>query len=405
MALQLAQRVGGRRRAPALFAAMLLGAALVGVAAGQGRASGGGVSRVRFGGDSRATRIVVELGRSARGRLLSEDAPVDAVVLALPGVDVAEDLQGRGMGLVRTWSVEEAAGAARLKLDLARTASVKRRFLLPPGDGVATYRYVIDLEAAQGRPTAGPVQGDGPKLVPAADAARRPGHRVVVIDAGHGGNDPGASGGAAREKNVTLAAARDLKTRLERTGRYRVVLTREADVYIPLEARVGLARQAGADLFISLHADAGPDRVVRGASVYTLSEKGSDRAARKVMNQDNWFRDVTLPGRDPAVNRILLDLTQRATKNRSAVFARTLVGRLDQRTALLQRSHRDAGFVVLLAPDVPAVLLEMGFITNPEDEKQLLDPAGRARLMDGVALAVDDYFEGEGRPFSMAALP
>jgi N-acetylmuramoyl-L-alanine amidase len=136
-----------------------------------------------------------------------------------------------------------------------------------------------------------------------------------------------------------------------------------------------------------------------------LSEKGSDRAARKVMNQDNWFRDVTLPGRDPAVNRILLDLTQRATKNRSAVFARTLVGRLDQRTALLQRSHRDAGFVVLLAPDVPAVLLEMGFITNPEDERQLLDSAGRARLMDGVALAVDDYFEGEGRPFSMAALP
>jgi N-acetylmuramoyl-L-alanine amidase len=282
---------------------------------------------------------------------------------------------------------------------------VKRRFLLPPGDGVAGYRYVIDLAAAPGRPAAKAESGARPVLVAAAQPVRRPGKRVVVVDAGHGGNDPGASGGETREKMVTLAAARALKARLERTGRYSVVLTREADVYIPLEARVGVARRAGADLFISLHADAGPDRVVRGASVYTLSEKGSDRAARKVMNRDDWFRDVSLPGRDPAVNRILLDLTQRATKNRSAAFARTLLERIDGRAALLQRSHRDAGFVVLLAPDVPAVLLEMGFITNPQDERLLNDPEGRARLMDGVAEAVDDYFEAEARPVSMAALP
>lgn len=406
MALRLGQRIGGGGRcAPVLMASVLLGVVVaVALAAGQGRASGGGVTKVRFGGDSRETRIVVELGRSARGRLLSAPGE-DSVVLALPGVDVPDDLQGKGLGLVRGWSVEEAAGAARIELDLAGPAQVKRRFLLPPGDGVAGYRYVIDLAAAPGRPAAKAETGARPVLVAAAQPVRRPGKRVVVVDAGHGGNDPGASGGETREKMVTLAAARALKSRLERTGRYSVVLTREADVYIPLEARVGVARRAGADLFISLHADAGPDRVVRGASVYTLSEKGSDRAARKVMNRDDWFRDVSLPGRDPAVNRILLDLTQRATKNRSAAFARTLLERIDGRAALLQRSHRDAGFVVLLAPDVPAVLLEMGFITNPQDERLLNDPEGRARLMDGVAEAVDDYFEAEARPVSMAALP
>jgi N-acetylmuramoyl-L-alanine amidase len=404
MASRFAERFGGgRRRLTAVLASVALAAVVVALAAGQGRASGGGVSKVRFGGDSHETRVVVELGRSTRGRLLSDDKD-PSVVMALPGVDVAEDLQGKGLGLVRGWSVEEAAGAARIELQLAAPATVKRRFLLPPGDGVATYRYVIDLEAAPGR--APVVNTPRTALIAASDMqTRRAGKRVVVIDAGHGGNDPGASGGATHEKMVTLAAARALKARLERTGRYTVVLTREADVYIPLEARVGVARRAGADLFISLHADAGPDRVVRGASVYTLSDKGTDRAARKVMNRDDWFRDVSLPGRDPAVNRILLDLTQRATKNRSAAFAKMLLGRIDGRAALLQRSHRDAGFVVLLAPDVPAVLLEMGFITNPQDEALLTDQAGRERLMDGVAQAVDDYFDGEARPVSMAALP
>jgi N-acetylmuramoyl-L-alanine amidase len=220
--------------------------------------------------------------------------------------------------------------------------------------------------------------------------------KVVVIDAGHGGKDPGASGGRAHEKDLTLAAARALKKRLERDGRYRVVLTRSGDSFVPLGQRVQIARRANADLFISLHADAGLDPETRGATVYTLSDQGSDRAARKLISND-WFMNVSLPGRDKAVNRILLDLTQRATKNQSSAFAETLVDNIGSQTVLLRRSHRDAGFVVLLAPDVPAVLLEMGFVTNPDDEHTLADNGKRSRLMNAVGDAIDTYFVGQTR--------
>jgi N-acetylmuramoyl-L-alanine amidase len=164
---------------------------------------------------------------------------------------------------------------------------------------------------------------------------------------------------------------------------------------VPLESRVQIARRADADLFISLHADAGSDTALRGASVYTLSEKASGRAA-KFVNKDDWFMKANLDG-DRGVSDILLDLTQRATKNRSAAFAEGLLTRIDGHTPLLRRSHRDAGLVVLLAPDVPAVLLEMGFLTNPRDESTLRDVARRARLMNAVGDAIDDYFARETR--------
>jgi N-acetylmuramoyl-L-alanine amidase len=219
--------------------------------------------------------------------------------------------------------------------------------------------------------------------------------KVVVIDAGHGGNDPGARGQHGHEKEITLAAANALKARLERTGRYKVVLTRATDVYVPLESRVQIARRSDADLFISLHADAGSDASLRGASVYTLSEKASYRAA-KFVNKDDWFMKASLTG-DRGVSDILLDLTQRATKNRSAAFAEGLLEHIEGHTPLLRRSHRDAGLVVLLAPDVPAVLLEMGFVTNTKDESALRDPARRARLMNSVGDAIDAYFARETR--------
>lgn len=391
---------GGRIVAVAAVAAVVA----LGVGAGQGAASGG-VLKVRLGGDAVRTRVVVDLDRSVKGQILGGDPR--KVVLSLPGVDASAALQGKGMGLVSAWSVQRAGGAARVNLTLTRAAVVKRRFLLPPGDGVDVYRYVIDLEA---KPGAAPLVSAAPAVSKAKAKAPAPARpkstrRVVVIDPGHGGKDPGASGAHAKEKTITLAAARELKARLERTGRYKVVLTRESDVYIPLETRVALARRADAELFISIHADAGESASLRGASVYTLSEQGSDRAARHVLNGENWVRDVNLPGRDASVNRILLDLTQRATRNRSAAFARVLLERIADRTTLLQRSHRDAGFVVLLAPDVPAVLLEMGFLTNPEDERILNDPRRRARLMDGVGDAIDAYFERENRYASVAGAP
>jgi N-acetylmuramoyl-L-alanine amidase len=195
-----------------------------------------------------------------------------------------------------------------------------------------------------------------------------------------------------------------LKAELEGTGRYRVMLTRQNDSYVDLYRRVRIARTADADLFISLHADAGTDPATRGASVYTLSEQGASRAVREVTRGDNWHRDLHLPGRDPSVDRILLDMTQRATQNRSAQFARVLLTHMEAADQpLLRRSHRDAGLAVLLAPDVPAVLLEMGFITNPDDERALGDPVRRRRLMRAVSEGIDRYFREPSAPLQMAS--
>jgi N-acetylmuramoyl-L-alanine amidase len=402
---------------------VIAGACALAAATSHGAANGG-VLKVRMGGDSRETRVVVELDRSAKAKLVPQDDPTD-VVLAWADVEVSADMNGQGKGLVTSWSVDQAAGAARLKLELAGEAEVVRRFLLPPADGVEVYRYVVDLKAtkpvartktakieaakagaeprlmALGPTTAKAEPGEAvtakvEKLQPAAMISApktvvvsKP---VIVIDAGHGGKDPGAQGQDAREKDVTLAAAKALKARLEQKGRYKVVLTREKDVFVPLEQRVRIARKAGADLFISLHADAGSDPSLRGASVYTLSENGSDRIAKKVMAKDTRFGEIKLPGPDRSVNQILLDLTQRATRNQSATFAQLLLNEVDEDFTLLRGSHRDAGFVVLLAPDVPAVLLEMGFMTNPEDEKVLTNPAARKRMMSAVADSIDGYF-------------
>jgi len=175
-----------------------------------------------------------------------------------------------------------------------------------------------------------------------------------------------------------------------------VVLTRTNDVYIPLESRVQIARAADADLFISLHADSGPTTANRGASVYTLSERGESRVTR-VLRKDDWLMPASLPGADRTVGEIILDLTQRSTRNRSAEFATLLLENIADETPLLRRSHRDGNLMVLLAPDVPAVLLEMGFINNAEDERQLTDPARRTRLMNAVGDAVDAWFARRAR--------
>ena len=386
----------------AILALAALGLVAIGTA--WGAAPEASVVGLRLGGDQQRTRVVIDLEAGAHGVIPPGDAPA-AVLLDLEGAGVREPLQGSGLGLVRGWSVRRHGAAARVELDLSSNARVTRRFLIPPGDGNKLYRYVVDLEPAPGALPA-PVKAAssswlGSLTGPAARPA--PTRRLVVIDPGHGGRDPGAHGAVSLEKRLTLLAAESLKDRLERTGRYRVVLTRASDVYIPLDTRVAIARRAGADRFISLHADSDTSPQVRGASVYTLSEHGADRAARKALVGGDWIASGARS--DPAVDRILLDLTQRATQNRSAGFAHMLLDRLDGRTAILRRSQRDAGFAVLLAPDVPAVLLEMGFITNPEDEAALNDPETRGRLVDGIAEAVDDYFAADGGATSIAALP
>ena len=226
-----------------------------------------------------------------------------------------------------------------------------------------------------------------PRLKP--PIARKP---VIVIDAGHGGRDPGALGGLGlREKKVTLAAAKELKRQLVATGRYKVVLTRGEDLYIEHEDRLRMARAHSADLFISLHADATAGKSARGASVYTLADRARNRS-KKIVNSQNWIMDVNLSEQTDKVGDILVDLAQRDTFSQSTTFADILIQELGKSTKLLRNTHRRAGYYVLLAPDVPAVLLELGFISNPADEKLLKSENHRRKLMTSVVSAINRYF-------------
>jgi len=383
-------------RARLLLAAALAAFGLTLVAASHAATVAADLLKVRLGGDAQQTRIVIDLDHAATGKVVADGAADRRIVLVLQGVST-QGAQGAGAGLVKAWVVDAAGGGARLRIDLAADGRIKRRFLLPPADGVDHYRYVVDVAPIAAPPASAPVDGIGVELAgigvqprPVKLRAPLPLKKVVVIDAGHGGHDPGAHGALGLEKDINLAAALALKAKLESAGRYKVVMTRDADVYVPLEDRVRVAQRADADLFISLHSDSGPDPALKGAGVYTLSDKAFARATRFV-KADDWYMKASLTS-DPGVSDILFDLTQRATKNRSAAFAESLVTDLDGRTPLLRRSHRSAGFMVLLAPDVPAVLLEMGFISNPQDEQRLRDPEQRAQLVDAVAASIDDYF-------------
>ena len=229
---------------------------------------------------------------------------------------------------------------------------------------------------------------------PAPRAAKRP--RVVAVDPGHGGSDPGAiSPHGYFEKHITLAAARELARQLDATGRYRTVLTRRGDALIPLRSRIARARAAHAELLLSLHADALPDPAQRGLSVYTLSERASDRetaalAARE--NRDGSVAGVPLARQLREVRPVLLDMARRQTNNQSLLLARAIVEELGRSVPLLEKPHRAAGFVVLTAPDMPSALVELGCLSNLAEERLLAQPAYRRRLAQGLVRAVDDFF-------------
>ena len=237
-----------------------------------------------------------------------------------------------------------------------------------------------------------------PNIVPAAPAAQK---RVIVVDAGHGGIDSGTVGvDGSMEKNLVLDEALRLRNDLQRRG-YVVHLTRETDIYIPLRERVNIARGYQADLFISLHADSNPDSSVYGASVYTLSESGSDREAAALAskeNQSDIIAGVDLSGENSPVASILIDLAQRDTMNRSGRFAQTVVGEMSRATDILPREpHRSAAFAVLKAPDVPAVLIELGYLSNAHDCGQTRTNVWRDGVASAIAGAVERHF-GAGSP-------
>jgi len=261
----------------------------------------------------------------------------------------------------------------------------------------------VALATATPAPAAKPVAADQPAAidVPATTGAnavpirgRRP---VIVVDAGHGGQDPGAKSvlDGRHEKEATLAIARAIRTALEEGGRFKVILTRDADHFIPLGERVDIARRANADLFLSIHADSIADPDIRGATVYTLSETASDKEAERLAAKENKadiIAGINLGAESPDVTNILIDLAQRETMNYSAEFASHMVREVSKDTFFRSNFHRYAGFRVLKAADVPSVLFESGYMSNKADSTFLFDTKGQRQIAQGVRRAIEGYF-------------
>jgi N-acetylmuramoyl-L-alanine amidase len=248
-------------------------------------------------------------------------------------------------------------------------------------------------------PAQSPTQAKAPALQPRPSV--RPPAPLVMLDPGHGGKDPGAIGvSGTYEKQVSLATAFELKRQLEASGRYRVALTRARDVFVPLDDRVAKAQASGAALFVSMHADALSDHAVRGASVYTLANTPSDAQTAALAQRENSadrFAGSGWRNTPPEVSRILASLIRQETRIGSGRLSRSLVGSLDQDLPMLPNPERHAGFVVLKAVDIPSVLVEMGFMSNRNDEAELRRPEHRARVAEAMKRAVDGYFAAVAR--------
>jgi N-acetylmuramoyl-L-alanine amidase len=371
------------RRSFALFGATAFGAAAL---SGRAWADVPAIVRgVLVQPEGESARVTVALDRRSVATAFFLQNPDRFVIdlantrLSLPQGATGE---GPGAGVIRRYRYgPRPDGAARLVLDLAAPANVVRQEL----GGRRSPDMSFDLAPQT------PIAATPSPQEYLGRSARR---RTIVIDAGHGGRDPGAIGTTGvREKDVVLDSAVLLRQALEGRGRYQVALTRDNDTFVPLDDRVRFARSHEADLFISIHADSHANAQSQGASVYTISERGADRA-QNLMDAQNWDIDLGGAPRDGLAHDILIDLYQRETTNRSAQFAQTLIPRLGQVSPLLRNTHRNAGFYVLLAPDVPAVLVETGFLSNAADERRLSDPRARQNMAEAMAQAVDAYFAG-----------
>lgn len=388
-----------------LWACVLaFGLTLAGAAGAPGSAQTPSVKSVRLGENAERTRFVLDIDRAVDYTHFLLADP-HRVVVDLPEVEWALDGAGagEGRGLIESYRYGLFhPGNSRLVLDLGAPAVIERIFMLEPQSGYP-YRLVIDLRPAGDAEFASAVEAGSAAARSASRQARQrttpervAGRRTVVVDPGHGGVDPGAiSVIGVPEKKIALETARAIRDALQGTGSYRVLLTRDSDVYVPHAQRVSFSRQAGADLFISVHADSIRDPRIRGATVYTLSEKASDREAAALARKENKsdiIAGVNLGGESPEVANILLDLAMRETMNYSARFAGYLLPELKKRVVLRQNSHRFAGFLVLKAPDVPSVLLEIGYLSNREDARAMTSASGRADIAEAVSAAVDSYF-------------
>jgi len=404
MSLILITLLASRKRFCALGIAFFA-VVLASLPATPAAASGLEVKDIRIGVYEGSTRFVVDLSDEVEPRVFGLPDPF-RVVIDLPEVNfsLSEERIGDGAGLIDKLRYGLfRPGTSRFVLDLKSPAKVTKQFLLRP-DGGKPWRLVLDIApttrddfVASMRPSA----GDAPRVAsrPPPLLSRPPNAKpVVVIDAGHGGVDPGAIGvSGVYEKTLVLSYSREIAKRLRATGKCKVVMTRDRDIFLPLRERVRIARAAGADLFLSVHANTHPKRNTKGFSVYTLSNKASDKEAAALAaleNKSDVIGGVDLGDYSDDVQNILIDFAQAKTNELSVRFARDmLVGEIGQRARLLGRPWRSAGFAVLKAPDVPSVLLELGYISNPQEDRLLMTTAHRQKMADAIVRAVADYFK------------
>ena len=390
----------------------------------------------RFGPNGEKTRLVIDLKGAPEYSVHGDGEGAGRIIISFSDLTAPASLltSAKGKGHFARYQFKQVErGRVDATFEFKKTARIKEAFLLEPKDGVKKHRLVVDVETAtkaaflQSLPQkytdlaavieqattadTAPVQAStrrkptaptakernlSAKLAPTPSLAPPVKKVVVVIDPGHGGADPGATGiNGTQEKTITLSAALELEKILKKTGRYKVVLTRRGDTKIRPDAREALARDAHADLFISLHADAIGNKNVRGASVYTLSKEGTKRSAEKAREQGNYIVNETDLNSEieEDVSTLLFKLVQRETNNSSSQFAEILIKNLGGVTPMLNRSHRTGDLRVLLAPDVPAVLLEMAFISNMGDETNLNSPKWRRKTMMSVADAINQFFD------------
>lgn len=371
-------------------------------------------SDARLAGDARQTRFVLDLDKTIHFRAFALADPY-RVVVDTPQVEfrLAAGKGSAGRGLVKAFRYGLVMpGGSRIVFDLTGPAKIANSYVLEAANGQPP-RLVLEFEqvdrttfvqslAAASRPELRPAIGDTAAVPAEASAAPKPGvpadlRPVVVIDPGHGGIDNGTQAGGPNEKELVLGFGLALRDRIEKSGKYRVVMTRTDDTFIPLADRVRVARNQSASLFVSIHADALPrgEGDAQGATIYTLSDRASDAEAERLAETENKadaIGGVNLTEEPTEVADILIDLAQRETRTFSNRFARLLMGEMKNSVRMHKHPLKSAGFKVLKAPDVPSVLIELGYVSNKGDLEHLVSENWRSRTVASMAQAIDAFF-------------
>ncbi len=370
----------------------------------------------RLAGDSKQTRFVLDLDKPIQFRAFALADPY-RVIVDMPQINfqLAGGTGTAGRGLIKAFRYGLVMpGGSRIVFDLTGPARIANSYVLDAANGQPP-RLVLELEevdrttfvqslAAESRPELRPAIADAADIAvvaklaapskPAAPPDLRP---VVVIDPGHGGIDNGTQSSGESEKNLVLGFGLALRDRIEKSGKYRVVMTRNDDTFIPLADRVRIARNQSAALFVSIHADALPRREgdAQGATIYTLSDRASDAEAERLAEAENKadaIGGVNLTEEPTEVADILIELAQRETRTFSNRFARLLMGEMKGTVRMHKHPLKSAGFKVLKAPDVPSVLIELGYVSNKGDLEHLVSENWRSRTVGSMAQAIDAFF-------------